>query len=312
MERAYPSEDAHGRYRTENMTAPLSANAKSDSPTARPWRGYDVFAMGRTWAAPKSSKYAEYIERNFIPDYRAIDGVHDRLDALDAAGLIHHPKRGKWPGLKRYADADRGKPPQNLFTEPMGFTNYNKPALEYTDWKTQKPLALLERIIKASSNPGDLVLDPFCGCATACIAAEKLNRNWIGIDKVPQAAGVLAERARRELQIPFDGGDKNGWEDWTPFTHTSPPSRTDLTLLHPIDLDEERDALYESQGRKCVGCEYELPPHVLTVDHITPRSKGGLDAVGNIQLLCHWCNATKGNRSMEYLRKQLREKGMLS
>ena len=310
LRRAYPSKDERGHYRAADLSGPRHS-AQRGSPSTLPWRDYDVYALNRVWAVPKTGKYAEYIEREFIPGYRQIAGVHERLDALDKAGLIRHPKNGKWPGLKRYAAADTGNPPQNLFTEPMGFTNYSAKSVEYTGWRTQKPVALLERIIKASSNPGDLVLDPFCGCATACIAAEKLGRRWIGIDKEPQAADVLRDRARRELQIPLADGDGGGWEDWTPFIRTEPESRTDLELLHPTDLQAEKRLLYANQDRRCVGCEYELPLHVLTIDHITPRSKGGLDAVGNLQLLCHTCNAVKGNRSMEYLRTQLRQRGIL-
>ena len=183
-----------------------------------PWRRYDVYAMNRVWSVPKTGKYAEYIEENFIPGYRDIVGIHDRLEALDTAQLIYHPQKGRWPGLKRYADADTGNPAQNLFLYPTGFTNFSTKNAEYTGWKTQKPVALLEQIIKASSNPGDLVLDPFCGCATACIAAEKLEREWIGIDKLPQAAEVLAERAERELQIPL--GDD--WSEWKPMTLAEP------------------------------------------------------------------------------------------
>ena len=170
----------------------------------------------------------------------------------------------------------------------------------------------MERIVSASSNPDDLVLDPFCGCATACIAAEKLGREWIGIDILPQAAEVLRDRAKRELQIPLDDGSGKGWEDWTPFIRTDPTQRTDLTLLNPVDIKSEKELLYANQKGRCVGCEYELPLHVLTIDHIVPRSRGGLDSVGNLQLLCHTCNAIKGNRSMEYLKTQLRIKGILT
>ena len=311
LKRSYSSEDAHGRYRSDNITGPRH-NAERGSPSTMPWKGYDVFAMNRVWAVPLRGKYAEYIERNFIPGYRSIRDIHERLDALDEAGLIHHPTRGRWPGLKRYADADAGNPAQNLFLDPMGFTNYSTGRVEYTGWRTQKPLALLERVISASSNPGDLVLDPFCGCATACIAAEKLGRQWIGIDIVPQAAEVLRDRARRELQIPLADDEGRGWEDWTPFIRTEPTQRTDLTLLHPTDLRSEKQLLYASQKRRCIGCEYELPLHVLTIDHIVPRSRGGLDTVGNLQLLCHTCNAIKGNRAMEYLRTELRRRGILT
>ncbi len=308
---AYPSEDDYGRYRSDNLTGPRH-NAERGSPSTLAWKTYDVYAMNRVWAVPKTGKYAEYIERNFIPGYRSIGGIHDRLDALDAVGLIHHPKKGKWPGLKRYAGADSGNLPQNLFVEPTGFTNYSTHREEYTGWRTQKPVALLERIIKASSNPGDLVLDPFCGCATACIAAEKLGREWIGIDIVPQAAQVLTDRARLELQIPLNDDDGNGWEDWTPLVLRDAPRRTDDLSFHsPIDPRSDKELLYTSQERKCAGCEYELPLHVLTIDHITPRSKGGLDAIGNLQLLCHACNAIKGNRDMGYLKTQLQARGIL-
>ena len=156
------------------------------------------------------------------------------------------------------------------------------------------------------------MLDPFCGCATACIASEKLDREWIGIDIVPQAAQVLTDRAKRELQIPLADDDGNGWEDWTPIIRTARPRRTDDTTLHgPTDPRSNKELLYSSQQGKCVGCEYELPLHILTIDHITPRSRGGLDSIRNLQLLCHACNAIKGDRSMEYLKGQLQVRGIL-
>jgi site-specific DNA-methyltransferase (adenine-specific) len=305
--KAYPSQDERGRYRSDNLTGPRH-NAKRGSPSTMPWKSYDIYAMNRVWSVPKTGKYAEYIERNFIPGYRDVVGIHDRLDALDKAGLIHHPQRGVWPGLKRYAEADTGNPAQNLFLHPTGFTNFSTKGGEYTGWKTQKPVALLEQIIKASSNPGDLVLDPFCGCATACIAAEKLGREWIGIDKLPQAAEVLTERAQRELQIPL--GDD--WTEWQPMTLEEPPKRNDLTLMNPANPQSDRELLYASQHHQCAGCQYELPLHVLTIDHIHPRSLGGLDSLGNLQLMCHACNAIKGNRSMDYLHEQLHRRGILT
>ena len=312
LRRSYSSNDKRGRYRIDNMTGPKHS-AERGSPSTLPWNGYDVYAMGRVWAVPKNGAYAEYIEREIVPGYRQIDGIHDRLDALDKADLIHHPTRGRWPGLKRYAGADKGMPPQNLITNPIGFTNYSTRSGEYTGYPTQKPLALLERIIAASSNEGDLVLDPFCGCATACIAAEKLGRNWIGIDIAPQAADILRDRARRELQIPIDDGNGNGadWQDWTPFILTAPTPRTDLELFHPADLQTIKETIYACQQGRCNGCKYELPLHVLTIDHIVPRSKGGLDTASNLQLLCHTCNAIKGNRDMPYLRTRLRQLGIL-
>ena len=189
---AYPAQDERGRYRAADLTgASISAGE-----SGLPWRGYNVTALGRHWSAPKTGKYAEYIERNFIPGYRAIAGVHERLEALDAAGLIHHPKRGKWPGLKRYAAADTGNLPQDLLLEPSGFTNYNRQRGEHLGFQTQKPRALLEKFILASCPPDGLVLDPFCGCGTAIDAAHALGRRWAGIDITHLSVALMKYRLR--------------------------------------------------------------------------------------------------------------------
>ena len=122
LKKAYPKNDAFGPVRFSDLTGPNVRYGES----GEPWRGYDVSARGRHWAPPRDGHYAQYIERHFIPGYRNIKGTHARLDALDAAGLIEHPTKGTWPGLKRYAAADRGYSPQNLILNPIGFTNYNK------------------------------------------------------------------------------------------------------------------------------------------------------------------------------------------
>ncbi len=193
LQTAYPSKDDRGRYRSDNLTGPMHS-AERGSPSTLPWREYDVYGMGQVWSVPKTGGYAEYIERNFIPGYRNIEDIHARLDALDAAGLINHPKQGVWPGLKRYAAADQGNAPQNLILEPTGFTNYSASGGEYVGYATQKPLALYERIIKASSNPGDVVLDIFAGCATTAVAAERLDRRWIACDHAYRAWTMLKRR----------------------------------------------------------------------------------------------------------------------
>ena len=192
LKAAYPSEDARGRFRIGDLTG---ANIRYGE-SGQAWRGYDVSARGRHWAPPKASPYAEYIEREFIPAYRNIEGVHARLDALDAAGLIRHPKRGVWPGLKRYADADQGNPPQSLILNPTGFTNYRTGGGEFTGYSTQKPLELYELFIKASSDPGDVVLDIFAGCATTAVAAERLGRRWIACDMAYRSWTMLKRRFR--------------------------------------------------------------------------------------------------------------------
>jgi site-specific DNA-methyltransferase (adenine-specific) len=124
--------------------------------TGLQWRGVDVTKRGRHWMVPPSE-----------------------LDKLEAEGRIYWPKKGEMPAYKRYLDEMPGVPLQDLFTDIQPISAQ---AAERLGYPTQKPLALLERIIQASSNPGDLVLDPFCGCGTTIAAAQKLGRRWIGID----------------------------------------------------------------------------------------------------------------------------------
>ena len=306
VEQFYRYEDERGAFRVGDLTAAELRTGES----SHPWRNYDPNNIGRHWAIPFSGNYARWIELNVIPGYRQIASPLERLDALDRAGLIYFPDSEGMPGLKRYLSGNPGQVPSNLWTDIRPISNRSR---ERTGYPTQKPLALLERVISASSNEGDLVLDPFCGCATACIAAEKLGREWIGIDIASLAPTILENRAKRELQIPLSDGNGEAWEDWSSSMRAEslPPARTDLNLLSPVNPQSEREFLYSTQQRRCAGCQYELPLHVLTVDHIQPRSRGGLDSVGNLQLMCHTCNAIKGDRDMAYLRQRLGELGIL-
>lgn len=163
---------------------------------------------------------------------------------------------------------------------------------EKMGYPTQKPVALLRRIIKASSNPGDTVLDPFCGCATTCIAAQQLGREWAGIDISPKAAELVAQRMRDEVGLFYSGAHR-----------TDIPKRTDLGKLPPYR--SHRHALYGEQEGHCAGCHTHFELRHLEVDHIISRRKGGTDHDSNLQLLCGSCNRVKGDRGMEYLRAKL-------
>lgn len=193
LAKAYPAADARGRYRSDNLTGP-SHRTSPDAPSATPWRDYDVFSMGRVWSVPRTGAYAEFIEQEFIPDYRNIGNIHARLDALDAAGLIHHPARGRWPGLKRYAEADQGLLPQSLITEPTGYTNYSSRKPEYLGYQTQKPPALLQQLFAPTCPPSGFLLDPFCGCGSSALAAESLGLEWAGIDISSFAIDLIQRR----------------------------------------------------------------------------------------------------------------------
>ena len=297
----YRYEDERGKYQLVSLTG--AGTTEGDS--GMEWRGVNPTDSGRHWAVPQSALQNAYPDRADL--YQLT--TQEKLELLDHAGLLYWPPRGRVPRQKRYADEGLGVPIQDVVTDigPIGAH-----AKERTHWRTQKPVALLERIIQASSNPGDMVLDPFCGGATACIAAEKLGRQWIGIDQAPQTMAVLKGRAQRELQIPMPEVESRRWKDWTPTAQTAAPRRTDLALRHPANPRSDKELLYRSQNGKCKGCKYDLPLHVLTIDHITPRSRGGQDAIGNLQLLCHTCNAIKGNRGLEYLREELHRRGILT
>ena len=129
--------------------------------------------------------YFEWRGRNPVNGWRI---SKEKLEDLHVRGLIHYNSAGK-PYRKQYEHEYKGIDATNLWADiPIAMGK------ERLGYPTQKPLALLERIIKASSNPGDIVLDPFCGCGTTVHAAEALGRQWIGIDISPFAAGLIRER----------------------------------------------------------------------------------------------------------------------
>jgi site-specific DNA-methyltransferase (adenine-specific) len=118
----------------------------------------------------------------------------ETMAKLDAQGRIWYPKNSQGrPQLKRYLDEMPGNLMGNIWTD---ISPINSQASERLGYPTQKPLALLERILSASSNPGDVVLDPFCGCGTAVHAAERLGRQWIGIDMTHLAISLVEKRLR--------------------------------------------------------------------------------------------------------------------
>ena len=180
---------------------------------------------------------------------------------------------------------------------------------ENTGYPTQKPLALYERIIKASSNEGDLVLDPFCGCATTPVAAERLARRWVGIDIWDDAYDVVVRRMEDNRQLLRD-------PEAQIRLATAPPIRTDsgtatvpaLTLRaqtvpqpwQSLSHAQMRTALCYAQrapGRLviCAGCGRHLEAEFMHLDHIRPKSEQGANTIDNRALLCGPCNGTKGN-----------------
>ena len=168
----YRHEDRHGRYRYVTLDGP----GKRGGSSGEPWRGVDPTPKGRHWELPPDRALPPWFKH---PPGYADMSVQERLDVLDDQGLIYWPPRGSVPQYKRYLAVAEGNPIQDIISDirPIG-----SQAAERLGYPTQKPVALLERIIKASTNEGDTVLDPFCGCATTIEAAHGLKRKWIGID----------------------------------------------------------------------------------------------------------------------------------
>ena len=284
LEEYYHYEDDRGRYQLVSLTG--SGTRQGDS--GKEWRGIDPTNVGRHWAVPIKSLQAAYPERSDLDTLT----TQQRLDMLDDAGLVYWPTTGKTPRQKRYVDEGQGVPVQDVVTD-INVASRN----ERTGYPTQKPLALLERIISASSNPGDMVLDPFCGCATACVAAEKLGRKWVGIDISEKAVELVNMRLREFMGDLF--------HERLVTARTDIPRRTDIDA--PIPYRKQKHVLFGRQEGRCGGCKVEFLFRIFEVDHVVPRSRGGSDHPENLQLLCPNCNRIKGDRDMAYLVARLGE-----
>ncbi|ATY32974.1 DNA methyltransferase [Sphingomonas psychrotolerans] len=170
------------KYQTYELTGP---GRTLEGESGREWRGFDPSRFGRHWGQSEAER-----------------------DRLDFQGLIHWPSNGGFPRRKAEEAFD---PAARLVTVGdvwIDIDRLNQTAKERLGYPTQKPLALLERILEASSIPGDLVLDPFCGCGTTVHAAEKLGRGWVGIDVTNYAVKLISERLSAsfaDLRIEIDG-----------------------------------------------------------------------------------------------------------
>jgi site-specific DNA-methyltransferase (adenine-specific) len=179
----YRHRDKRGPFQDVSLTGPGPTKGES----GLPWKGYDPTKKGRHWAIPGAigegiKKFEEM-------------STQEKLDALDATGMIYWPKpragSDGFPRVKQYPGL--GNPIQDCIFDIAAL---NSQARERLGYPTQKPLALLDRIIQASSSPGDVILDPFCGCGTSLESAEKNGRNWIGIDIAHYAMTLIEGRLK--------------------------------------------------------------------------------------------------------------------
>ena len=281
-------------YKETDVTA-----AKPGGDTEYEWHVKRPVGEKARWSADLDNEHQDPQEGW---EYKAVSPYRGRYWAYSKANLAGFWNEGRlihretgMPRLMQLAEDMPGVPLQDLWDDIP-------PVLgsERIGYPTQKPLALLERIIKASSNEGDVVLDPFCGCATACVAAENLSRRWIGIDISPKAVELVNMRLQQSMGDLF--------HNRLVTARTDIPRRTDIDA--PVPYRQNKHVLFGQQEGRCNGCRSEFPFRNFTIDHIIAERRGGTDHIENLQLLCGHCNSVKGDRPQEYLAARLRELGI--
>ena len=252
-----------------------------------------------------------------------------RFKKKDKDGRLYRDDRSG--GRKQYLDSTDGRFISDVWNDIMSFQQAATSS-ELVGYPTQKPLALYERIIMASSEKNDVVLDPFAGCATTCVAAEKLGRKWVGIDIWDKAHEVVIDRLKKECHLESAGG---GRDDLIftegDITYSSElPKRTDdgetaspflrikEKALEPNDKKMSRKEMVEfllkDAGTKCQGCDRMFDdPRYLELDHNTPRADGGINHISNRILLCSPCNRLKSNLlTLSGLRRTNKKQGYMA
>lgn len=332
----FTKRDNRGWYWTNS----IHGSGKRRGISGQPWRGYNPTDFGRHWAVPGALVLAFGIDPK-LPQ-------HEKLDALYDLGLVDLPDSGL-PTYRQYLADSPGQLLQDIWSyqpHTQGTLHGSKKGIdeavrwlpergskERSGYPTQKPLGLYERIIKASSDKDDMVLDPFAGCATTCVAAERLGRQWVGMDIWEKAAEVVLERMNQEGL--FLRGDANRIQDSErqylfaqDFTFTDQlPIRTDdgetaspflrvkVGVTEPEGPRWTRKQMYEhlleQYGSQCQGCNRIFDdPRYLELDHNTPRADGGLNHISNRILLCGPCNRLKSHRlTLSGLREENRKRG---
>jgi DNA modification methylase len=198
-------EDSFGKYKR----ADLSGSGVRNGDSGAIWNGYNPTEKGRHWAIPHNLKDAFNVPKDF--------DLLGTLDFLDKKGVIIHPKnKNSLPSYKNYKKLSQGKIQQSIIDDIPPIKG-----IEAIGYPTQKPEALLERIILCASNENDVILDPFVGGGTTVAVADKLKRQWIGIDQSVQAIKVSELRLQKQQDL-FS----------KPFT----------VQLHKYDYDTLRDS----------------------------------------------------------------------
>ena len=314
--------DVRGRYRKQELHGSGTRNGVS----GKPWRGFDPTAKGRHWAVPSKLVLSLGIDPN-LPQ-------HDKMDALYDKGFVNL-ESNYLPQYRQYLADSPGVPLQDVWA----YQPYTKGVLRGNDdeidkdvrwiperdkkervgFPTQKPIGLYARMILSSTKEEDVVLDPFAGCATTCVAAEQLGRKWIGIDIWEKAHEVVLDRLKREVGLFGD----------VTFTDQLPERTDDGDIAAPFLRVKERvkepegprwtraqmyEHLLTQHGTRCMGCDRAFDdPRYLELDHNTPRADGGWNHISNRILLCGPCNRAKSNiYTLSGLRRLNKKKGWMA
>ena len=216
----YKFKDSKGRYALDNISGP--GGAAKGNPE------YEFLGVTRFWRYSKQ-----------------------RMQELFDQGLIVQTKPGTVPRFKRYLQESKGVPIQDLIDD---ISPLQSSAAERLGYPTQKPVALLERIVSASSNEGDVVLDPFCGCGTTIAAAQKLNRQWIGIDITHLSIALQKYRLKDQFGLDPVGEKRAAARNSDALVRSSsddtaarPASDTYRIIGEPEDLDGARQLATEDR-----------------------------------------------------------------
>jgi len=202
------------------MKVPIHAPGMRNGETGKPWRGM-LPPPGKHWQFPPAT-----------------------LDELDAKGEIFWSKNGN-PRRKVYLDQNPGITVQDIWTDFRDAHNQN---IHITGYPTEKNIDLLKRIIQASSNPGDIVLDCFAGSGTTLVAADMLNRRWIGIDNSPEALRTMIHRFSHGTEPMGDFVGKTSAHKTTPALSLFDPLEAQLPYqVKSFSLFSEAHNLTEAE-----------------------------------------------------------------
>lgn len=182
LDKFYRLQDERGTYQLVSLTG---AGVRTGD-LGKPWKNVDPTKTGRHWAVPTRALAGAYPGM----DMKGLT-TQDKLDLLEKAGLVVWPERGLVPRQKRYSNESPGVQVQDIITDIGPLASHAKERLGYP---TQKPISLLDRIILVSTNKGDVVFDPFCGCGTTIFSAVRNERKWIGCD-----IAILSIKLVREI-----------------------------------------------------------------------------------------------------------------